>query len=208
MTTIAELRTKNIPTWCPGCDDYLMLVGLQQALVALQLPSHQTVVVYDIGCAGNMADFVHTYAVHSLHGRSVPVAMGIKLFRPDLNVIVVGGDGGIYGEGLNHLITAARSNVDIAVLVSNNYLYSFTTGQASPTTPKGSKTKSTPFGVDNVAIDPVALLKTVNPDIWVEKVAAKEIQTANQKVQEAIAHNGFALLDIQQTCATFGKQLK
>lgn len=208
MTTVVELRTKIIPTWCPGCDDYLMLMGIQQALIAHNLPTSKTVIVYDIGCAGNMADFVHTYAVHSLHGRSVAVAMGIKLFRPDLTVIVVGGDGGIYGEGLNHLIAAARANSDIKVLVSNNYLYSLTTGQASPTTPYGSKTKSTPLGVGNVPIDPVKLLKSVNENVWVENVAAKAIPLANKKIVEALAHPGFALLDIEQVCATFGKQLR
>ena len=181
---------------------------MQQAFVANSISTSQTVVVYDIGCIGNMADFMHTYAVHSLHGRSIAVAMGIKIFRPDLNVFAIGGDGGIYGEGLNHLISAARSSVDIKVIVANNHLYSLTTGQTSPTTPKGTKTKSTPFGVNNLALDPVNLLKTVNPGIWVEHVIARQVPVLNQKINEMIKHPGFALLDIEQVCVTFGKQLK
>lgn len=208
MTTLTELRTRHNPTWCPGCDDFLIMAGLQQALVARSIPTAQTVVVYDIGCIGNMADFMHSYAVHSLHGRSIAVAMGIKIFRPDLTVIAIGGDGGIYGEGLNHLVSAARSNVDVKVIVANNHLYSLTTGQTSPTTPQGSKTKSTPFGVSSSALDPVLLLKSLKPDIWVEHVVARQVPLLNQKINELLQAPGFGLLDVDQVCVTFGKQLR
>lgn len=203
-----NLRTKNIPTWCPGCDDYLMLAGIIQAITAKNIDPKDVVIVYDIGCAGNMADFINTYAIHTLHGRSVATAIGVKLANPKLTVIVVGGDGGIYGEGLNHLIAAARSNIDITVLVSNNYLYSLTTGQTSPTTPKGSKTKSTPLGVENEPVNAIRLLHSINPDLWVETVTAKQVILQNQKIKQAIDHSGFALLDIDQACASFGKQLR
>ncbi|MCL4384348.1 thiamine pyrophosphate-dependent enzyme [Patescibacteria group bacterium] len=208
MTTIAELRTPHAPTWCPGCDDFLLLAGLQQALAASAIPTEKTVIVYDIGCAGNMADFVHTYAVHSLHGRSIAVAMGIKLFRPDLTVIVIGGDGGIYGEGLNHLVAAARANSDIKVFVSNNYLYSLTTGQTSPTTPKGAKTKSTPLGVTNEPLVASRFIPAINDQVWVQKVSAKNIAELNGEIKEALNHQGFALLDVDENCVSFGKQLR
>lgn len=205
---IQNFRSKIIPTWCPGCHDYVVYAGIQQALAALDLPLENIVIVYDIGCIGNMADFLTTYGIHSLHGRCIPTAMGVKLANPKLTVLAVGGDGGVYGEGLNHLVSAARLNVNITVLVANNHLYSLTTGQASPTTPKGSKTKSTPLGDPNLAIDPIPFLKTVNPNIYVEHVDCHEPLKVVSAIKDAISQPGFSLLDLDQVCVTFGKQLK
>ena len=204
---IDNLKSKIIPTWCPGCYDFLMYVGLEQALKQLDVPKEKIVIVYDIGCMGNMADFFKTYAIHGLHGRCVPTAAGVKLANPDLTVIAVGGDGGLYGEGLGHLISTARSNVDINVFVANNLLYSLTTGQASPTTPQGSKTKSTPLGVTGIAIDPVALIHTVNPQAQALSVDGHNPMEVTASFKEAILHPGFSLIDCRQICVTFGKQL-
>jgi len=206
--TPADYRTSVIPTFCPGCPNYLVLGGLIQTLSKLAIPTHQLVVSYDIGCAGNMADFVKSYGSHTLHGRSLPFAMGVKIHQPDLTVVVVGGDGGLYGEGLNHLVAAARMNIDLTVLVSNNYLYSLTTGQTSPTTPKGSKTKSTPLGTPNVPLDAVNLVKSINPDVFACRVDVKNVVELNQKLVEAIKFKGFALLETTQFCVAFGKQLQ
>lgn len=202
-----NFRTNVIPTWCPGCPNYLVLAGIEKALTSLKITPHNLVVTYDIGCAGNMADFIKSYGVHTLHGRCIPIAMGAKIHNPGLTVLTVGGDGGIYGEGLNHLIAAARMNIDITVFVSNNYLYSLTTGQTSPTTPRGAKTKSTPLGTPNLPIDAVKLLKSVNPDIFIKRIDAKNPQTVFELVESAIKFKGFALLEISQFCLAFGKQL-
>ncbi|MDP4010162.1 MAG: thiamine pyrophosphate-dependent enzyme [Candidatus Shapirobacteria bacterium] len=207
MKSLSDYRSPIAPTWCPGCNDYLFYAGLQVGLAALDIPTHKLVISFDIGCAGNMADFFKTYGIHTLHGRSVPTAMGIKMVKPELTVCVVGGDGGLYGEGLGHLIAAARANIDIKVFVSNNNLYSLTTGQTSPTTPKGSKTKSTPLGTDNLPIDGVALIKTVNPDVFAKRATFKNPLEHNAIIKEALSHQGFALVDISQICVTFGKQL-
>jgi 2-oxoglutarate/2-oxoacid ferredoxin oxidoreductase subunit beta len=201
------LKSNITPTWCPGCYDYLMFLGIEQALTQLNVPKEKIVIVYDIGCIGNMADFFKTYAIHSLHGRSIPTAIGVKLANPDLTVIVVGGDGGIYGEGLNHLLSYARSEIDITVVVANNHIYSLTTGQASPTSPKGSKTKSTPSGSINVPIDPVPLLKQVNPDVHAISVDGHNPPEIINGIKEGISHQGFSLVDVRQICVTFGKQL-
>lgn len=201
-------RSHIAPTWCPGCHNYLTFASLQKSFADLNLNLDTLVISYDIGCAGNMADFFRTYALHTLHGRSVPAAIGVKIANPKLLVCVVGGDGGIYGEGLNHLITAARGDIDIKVFVSNNFLYSLTTGQTSPTTPKGSRTKSTPTGNINQPIDPVKLLKSANPDIFAESVDCKDIPKLNDTVKRALEHPGFALVDMIQECVAFGKQLK
>lgn len=202
-----SLKSNIVPTWCPGCYDYLMFLGIEQSLIQLNIPKEKIVVVYDIGCMGNMADFFDTYAIHALHGRSIPTAIGVKLANPELTVVVVGGDGGIYGEGLNHLLSYARSEIDITVVVANNHIYSLTTGQASPTSPKGSKTKSTPLGSINIPIDPVPLLKHVNPDVHALSVDGHNPPEIINGIKEGISHPGFSLVDLRQICVTFGKQL-
>jgi len=201
-------RSHITPTWCPGCHNYLVYAALQKNFIDLKLNLDTLVMNYDIGCSGNMADFFKTYGAHTLHGRSISTAMGEKLVNPKLTVCVVGGDGGIYGEGLNHLISAARANINIKVFVSNNFLYSLTTGQTSPTTPKGAHTKSTPTGNINEPIHPVELLKTINKEIFVESVDVKDIPKLNDTVKRALESPGFALVDITQECVAFGKQLK
>jgi len=201
-------QTGNIPTWCSGCGNFLLMAFIQQVFSEKKIPPEKIAITYDIGCAGNMADFIKTYGIHTLHGRIIPVAMGIKYFNPKLTVIGVGGDGGVYGEGLNHLIAAVRANIDITVLVSNNSLYSLTTGQASPTTPLGSKTKSTPQGTDMVSLDPIKLVKSVNKNIFARKVSAKKPMRLKRAIEEAISFKGFSLLDIEQECVVFSKQIK
>jgi 2-oxoglutarate ferredoxin oxidoreductase subunit beta len=201
-------RSNITPTWCPGCHNYLVFASLQKVFADLKIDLDNLVMNYDIGCAGNMADFFKTYAVHTLHGRSITTAMGEKLVNPKLLVCVVGGDGGIYGEGLNHLVAAARANSDIKVFVSNNFLYSLTTGQTSPTTPKGAHTKSTPNGNINEPIHPVELLKSINPRIFVESVDCKDMPKLSDTIKRALEFPGFALVDMIQECVAFGKQLK
>lgn len=195
------------PTWCPGCGDYIILGALKTVLEKLDIDKDKTVIVYDIGCIGNMADFVKAWGFHTLHGRSIPTAVGIKNANPQLNVIVIGGDGGIYGEGLSHMIAAARLNLDITVIVANNQLYSLTTGQSSPTTPKGAKTKSTPKGVESVPVLPLELVKTVNPEALAQRIEGRKPQVVIAAIEAAIKHSGFDLLDINQLCVSFGKQL-
>jgi len=201
-------KSSITPTWCPGCNNFLVYSALQNAFNSLNLTPHNIFIAYDIGCAGNMADFLKTYAAHTLHGRSPAFAMGVKLVNPGLTVCVVGGDGGIYGEGLNHLVAAARMDIDITIFVSNNYLYSLTTGQTSPTTPKGAKTKSTPLGTPNEPINPVRLLKSVNQNVFVESIGVTDLPKLTQTIKSAIEHKGFSLVDIAQDCLAFGKQLK
>lgn len=203
-----DLKSKNIPTWCPGCHDFIIYAAILQAVNKLQIDLKKLVIVYDIGCSGNMADFLDVFGVHSLHGRSIPTAVGIKLARPDLMVIVIGGEGGIYGEGMGHLIAAARLNIDLTVLVANNQLYSLTTGQTSPTTPKGAKTKSTPLGAPCVPVMPIALVNAVNPEASAVHVTCLKPMEVTEAIVAGIENNGFNLVDIDQLCVTFSKQLK
>ncbi|MGQ0797156.1 MAG: thiamine pyrophosphate-dependent enzyme, partial [Methanobacteriota archaeon] len=161
MKSAFELQTYKSeikPTWCPGCGDFAVLNALQKAIHALQLEPWNVVIVSGIGCSSNLPHFLSTYGFHSIHGRSIPVATGIKLANPDLHVLVTGGDGDGYGIGLGHTMHAMRRNLDITYLVMNNQVYGLTTGQASPTAEKGMKTKSTPnVGVIENPIDPISL---------------------------------------------------
>ncbi|MFA5827786.1 MAG: thiamine pyrophosphate-dependent enzyme [Candidatus Shapirobacteria bacterium] len=200
-----NFKTNIIPTWCPGCSNYLLSSGIQQTLTKLNVSTSDLVIAYDIGCAGNMADFINSFGAHTLHGRCIPFAIGAKVANPSLTVCAVGGDGGIYGEGLNHLIAAARMNIDITVFVANNHLYSLTTGQTSPTTAKGTKTKSTPLGAPGVPLDPVKLVKAVNPEVFAETVDSKDVGKLNELIESAMKFRGFSLLDTAQFCLAFGK---
>lgn len=132
---------------------------------------------------------------------------GDQISSPDLHVVVLAGDGGAYGEGLNHLATAVRANIDIKVLVCDNHLYSLTTGQTSPTTPRGVKTKSTPQGNTLIPIDPVNFAKSLNPQVTVDQASTKDPTGLSQKVIATLQSTSFALLNIDQECVTFGGQL-
>jgi len=190
------------PTWCPGCGNYAIWAALKTAIKDTGLPDEQFAIFYDVGCSGDMADFNVYYGFHTLHGRALPTAVGTKLANHDLKVIVVIGDGGCYGEGGTHFVNLMRGNHDITVLVHNNHRYSLTTGQMSPTTDKGTKTKSTPEGTIEEPLNPIALALS-NHGSFVAREFSPEIPRMTKQIGEAINHIGFALVDILQPCPIF-----
>jgi 2-oxoglutarate ferredoxin oxidoreductase subunit beta len=193
------------PTWCPGCGDFAVLRSLQTAIHALQLEPWNIAVVSGIGCSSNLPHFLATYGFHAIHGRALPVAEGIKLANPDLHVIVVGGDGDGYGIGVGHFIHAMRRNFDITYLVMNNQIYGLTTGQASPTSEKGMKTKSTPIeGVIENPIDPIALA-LASGATYIARCFSGDVKTMSELVKGGIEHKGFALIDCLSPCVTYNK---
>lgn len=204
MNNANQYNTVCPPTWCPGCGNYGVFTALKQALTTMNIKPYNVVTITDIGCAGNMADFINTNVFHALHGRSLPVAAGIKLANPNLQVIVILGDGACYGEGLNHFINLMRGNHDIKVLVTDNYLYSLTTGQYSPTTPKGTITKTTPNGSIEEALNPLSLA-LANSTTFCSRGYAFEISHLTDLIIKAIKHRGFSLVDILQPCVTLNK---
>jgi len=199
-----QFDTHILPTWCPGCGNWSIFTALKQALAKNNLQPHEFVVVTDIGCSSNAADFINTYVFHGLHGRSLPVATGIKLANHHLPVIVIIGDGACYGEGLNHFINLMRGNHNITVLVCDNYLYGLTTGQYSPTTIKGTITKSTPNGSIEEALNPLALA-LANQTTFAARGYAFDLSHLTNLIDKAINHQGFSLLDILQPCVSFNK---
>jgi 2-oxoglutarate ferredoxin oxidoreductase subunit beta len=202
--SLNDLNTTIKPTWCPGCGNFGIWGALKQTLTKLNLPLEKIALTYDVGCSGNMADFNRTYGFHALHGRAIPPAVGIKLANHDLTVIAIIGDGGCYGEGLTHYINPMRANHDLTVLIHDNHRYSLTTGQASPTTKKGDKTKSTPQGNLEEPLNPVSLAISGGAT-FVARGFAGDIPQLTQLISAGINHQGFAVIDILQTCPSFNK---
>jgi 2-oxoglutarate/2-oxoacid ferredoxin oxidoreductase subunit beta len=202
---VAKPQYPILPTWCPGCGNFGILNAIKMAIAKTGLPKEKFVIVYDIGCSGNMADFLDMYGFHGLHGRAIPPAAGIKLANHDLKVIVIIGDGGCYGEGATHFINLMRGNHDITVLVHDNHRYALTTGQMSPTTDKGEKTKSTPEGAIEEPINPLALAVS-NHASFIAREFSGAIPQLSARILEAINHPGFAMIDILQICAVYNKK--
>jgi 2-oxoglutarate ferredoxin oxidoreductase subunit beta len=192
------------PDWCPGCGDFGVLRALELAAQKLRLPTKDLFVVSGIGCSSNLPGFFHGYGVHSLHGRAVALASGAKLANHSLHVVITGGDGDGYGIGLNHFIHAMRRNLDLTYVVMNNQIYGLTTGQASPTTEKGHKTKSTPRGNVETPVNPIALA-LVSGATYVARGLAGENKHLADLIAGGIQHHGFALIDVFSPCVTYNK---
>lgn len=201
-----SLDTPIRPTWCPGCGNFSIWLALKNALTQLQIPHEQLAISYDVGCSGNMADFNKVYGFHGLHGRAVPPAVGIKLANHDLKVITIIGDGGGYGEGLTHFLNEMRGNHDITVLIHNNHRYSLTTGQMSPTTAKGTKTKSTPQGSIESELNPIAISLT-NHATYVARGFAIHVPDLTELIVNAVNHTGFSVVDVLQPCMVFNPEM-
>jgi 2-oxoglutarate ferredoxin oxidoreductase subunit beta len=209
MTTTVELTLKSLegkvdPDWCPGCGDFGVLKSLKEAIVELGIPPHKVLVVSGIGCSSNLPGFIHAYGVHSLHGRAVPVATGAALANHDLHVVAVGGDGDGYGIGMAHFIHAMRRNLNLTYIVMDNEIYGLTTGQASPTTTEGHKTKSTPRGNVEKPVQPLALAIATGAT-YVARGFSGEQKHLTKLTAAAIAHRGFSLIDVFSPCVTFNK---
>ncbi len=200
---ITDLSGRS-PSWCPGCGDYGIWAALKNTLVKLAWDMDQFVVIYGIGCSGNMTDFIKSHGFHALHGRAIPNAIGLKLGNHKLKVICVVGDGDFYGEGGNHFLHAARGNHDITVIVHDNRVYGLTTGQTAPTSPKGFKSKSTPGGVIEVPINGLGL-GIIQGASFVARGFAGDVSHLQSIFEQALNHKGFALVDVLQPCVTFNK---
>src|SRR5437879_10958915 len=155
--TLPDLKGKVDPDWCPGCGDFGVLAALQKAVVELQIQPSNVVTISGIGCSSNLPGYIGTYGMHTLHGRALAVATGVKLANHDLTVVVTGGDGDGFGIGGNHFIHTMRRNVDLLYLAMDNQIYGLTTGQVSPTSSIGMKTKSTPHGSVEPPINPISM---------------------------------------------------
>ena len=192
------------PAWCPGCGNFGILNAFKSAIVELGIEPHQFTIVSGIGQAGKFPHYLKCNTFNGLHGRTLPVATGIRLANHEMPVIAVAGDGDCYGEGGNHLLHAIRRNINVKLLVHNNQIYALTKGQASPTTMEGMTTKNQPFGVFSEQLNPMALAVALDCSFVARGFAGDPAQLKNL-IKEAVNHNGFSLLDILQPCVTFNK---
>jgi 2-oxoglutarate ferredoxin oxidoreductase subunit beta len=197
-----EYKSDLKPVWCPGCGDFGVLNSLYRAMAELRMDPHDTVVVSGIGCSSRLPGYVEAYGFNSLHGRALPIATGIKMANPHLNVVVVGGDGDGIAIGGNHFLHTARRNADMTYIMMDNQIYGLTKGQAAPTTPLGDKTKSTTYGNPEAAVDPCALAISFGAT-WVGRGFSGDIKGTAELMKAAMQHRGFAFLDIISPCVTW-----
>jgi len=202
MARRLDYKTDVWVDWCPGCGDYGILTALRGALADLGLEPWQVAVVSGIGCSGKTPHFVYANGVHTLHGRAIPFATGLKLARPDLTVIVHGGDGDLLGIGAGHYVALGRRNLDITVVIHDNQVYGLTKGQASPTLPAGAKTKSLPKPNLQDPVNPL-LLALASGYTFVARAYALDIAHLRRILVEAVRHKGAAVVDVLQPCVTY-----
>ena len=200
--TAKDFKSKIDPDWCPGCGDFGVLSSLQRACAELGLRPHEILTVSGIGCSSNFPGYINAYGAHTLHGRALAVATGAKLANHELTVIATTGDGDGYGIGGNHFTHTARRNIDITHLVMNNQVYGLTTGQVSPTSRKGMKTKSTPFGSVEQPFNPITAA-IMNGATFVARGYSGDIKHLTELMKKAIQHKGFSLIDIFSPCVVF-----
>lgn len=203
--SIKDYQSDFKPTWCPGCGNFAQWRTIRQALVELEIPPEEVVLVSGIGCSSHMPNFLNVYGLQTVHGRGIPVATGIRLANPELTVLVYGGDGDIYGIGGNHFLHSCRRNVDIITIVSNNFVYGLTTGQASATTPIGTVTRTTPRGSIENPINPIAVA-IASGATFVARGFSGDMTQLTNIIKAAIDHRGFAFVDVFSPCITFNKK--
>jgi len=190
------------PIWCPGCGDFGVLAGLERALAAHGRPSHEIVLVSGIGCSSRLPAYTRCYGFHGVHGRALPVATGLKMARPDLEVIAVGGDGDGYSIGGNHFIHACRRNVDMLYIVMDNRVYGMTKGQPSPTTEPDWDSDIAPGGIGLRPFNPIAVAIASGANFVGRAFAGRPDHLA-EMIVDGIRWPGFAFLEVLSPCVTF-----
>ncbi len=201
---ILEDYKGGVPAWCPGCGNFSILKTFKEAVVELGMEPHQFTIVSGIGQAAKFPHYLKCNTFNGLHGRSLPVATGLKLANHEMTVVAVAGDGDCYGEGGNHLLHAIRRNIGIKLFVHDNQIYGLTKGQASPTSMEGIKTKNQPLGVFSEQLNPMALAIALDCS-FVARGFAGDVGHLKELIKEAMSHEGFSLVDILQPCVTFNK---
>jgi 2-oxoglutarate ferredoxin oxidoreductase subunit beta len=197
-----RFNTQEKPTWCPGCGNFGIQASLKKALLSLDLQPHQVLMSSGIGCSGKIPHWIRLNGLHGLHGRTLPIAMGMKLANHELTVIAEGGDGDGYSEGMSHFIHAVRRNVDLTYIVHNNGVFGLTTGQVSPTGEKGFVSSTTPGGSIEAPFLPAALALSAGAT-FVARGFSGDLDHLSTLVAEGIRHRGFAFIDVLQVCVSF-----
>lgn len=201
----SDFNSKNLFTWCTNCGNYGINSAIKRALTESNLEPKNVLLCFDIGCHGNGSDKIGGYRFHGLHGRVIPFASGASIANGRVKTIAFGGDGGTFGEGINHLISAVRNNFNFTFVLHNNLNYGLTQGQASPTTRKGMKMNSTFEGVYLNPINPIQFVLNLNPS-FVARGYSGDVKNLTLILKEAINHKGFSFVEILQDCPTYNKE--
>jgi len=197
-----NLATKEPITWCPGCPNHMILAAVKQTLSKFN--TNQFCMTTDIGCNSKIFDYLNLSGIYGLHGRALPKGIGIKLGNPKLKVLTFVGDGGIYAEGISHLIHAFRYNADMTLFVHDNQSFSLTTGQPTPTSQKGYVSKAKPQGEENNPLNPIKLA-LASGATFIARANARDIKHMTEIFTKAINHQGFSFVEIIQDCLIFNK---
>ena len=202
VLSAANYKSATKPIWCPGCGDFSVLSSITKALASLQLPPHEVAVVSGIGCSSRIPAYTTCYGFHGVHGRALAAGTGLKVARPDLTVLVTGGDGDGYSIGGNHFLHACRRNVDLTYIVMDNHVYGMTKGQASPTTEPDWDNKLSPGGTGIRSFHPLVIALASGANFVARAFAGDQAGTA-EMIAKAIRHPGFSFIEILSPCVTF-----
>jgi 2-oxoglutarate ferredoxin oxidoreductase subunit beta len=202
--TVEDYKSGTKPTWCPGCGDFGVLNAVYNSLRAKGYAPQDVVLVSGIGCSSRLPFFSSTYGFHTVHGRTMPIATGIKVANPNLKVLALGGDGDAFAIGGGHFIHAARRNLDVCYVIMDNAIYGLTKGQTSPTSMVGFVTKTTPKGTPDRPVNPLQLAMASGATFVARAFSGKPKELADLIVQ-GIDHKGFAIIDTYSPCPTFNK---
>lgn len=203
MATMKDYRG-DVSTWCPGCGHFSVMAGMQRALINIGLEPHEVALISGIGCSSKVSEYTRAYGFHTIHGRGLPVAQGVKMANPKLKVISAGGDGDGYGIGVGHFLHAVRRNVDITYVAMDNNIYGLTKGQASPRSAHGMVTTTTLKGNKEYPVDPLSTA-IANGGTFVAQAFAGDIKGMTEILEKALLHKGFALVNIFSPCVTYNK---
>ncbi|GAE34685.1 2-oxoacid:ferredoxin oxidoreductase subunit beta [Halalkalibacter akibai] len=204
MATFKDFRNKVKPNWCPGCGDFSVQAAIQRAAANVGIEPDDLAVVSGIGCSGRISGYINSYGLHGVHGRALPIAQGVKMANRDLTVIASGGDGDGFAIGMGHTIHAIRRNIDITYIVMDNQIYGLTKGQTSPRSDMGFKTKSTPGGSIESALNVMEMALTAGAT-FVAQSFSSDLKELTSLIEQGMNHKGFSLINVFSPCVTFNK---
>lgn len=204
MATLKDFRNNVKPNWCPGCGDFSVQAAIQRAAANVGLEPENLALVSGIGCSGRISGYVNAYGFHGVHGRSLPIAQGLKMANRELTVIAAGGDGDGFAIGMGHTVHAIRRNIDVTYIVMDNQIYGLTKGQTSPRSAPGFKTKSTPQGSIESALSPLEMALSVGAT-FVAQSFSSDLKQLTSLIEAGIKHKGFSLINVFSPCVTFNK---